>query len=404
MIIFKKGKFKEMPVILRNSLRQLMPLSLIYAWLQIMDSVFLAPDSFFVETSHLVIYSESWMFFASQMVQVFSKIVMTIIASYFVFLILMSYQELQKRPPSFLPTFGFLLTWILFGESGFNNHFVHQPYWFLLALLAFSILFFEKRIKFKSSLSPAIIVTVLVCLSAHLAHYLSMDSDLSPNSLLQDYLSSLIGDGPRSLLQVILWSGLAIFLQDFGLFVPDILQKPSKELLVYSENLNATLSKQVEHLPHLFSFYTLRDSFAMFGGIGILLALVLAVLIESRRGHNNDNQRMGFLCLAPILFDQNLPFLVGFPIILQPLFIFPMLVTTALAEIFGAILLALGWLSPAVYSVPKGTPSLFFGFLASNGDWRYLFVILIIISFSVVIYLPFVKRALKQGGCHEENL
>lgn len=46
-----------------------------------------------------------------------------------------------------------------------------------------------------------------------------------------------------------------------------------------------------------------------------------------------------------------------------------MVIVTIGAEAIGALLLTLKWINPTVY----GPPSLIFGFLASNGDWRYFF-------------------------------
>ena len=78
-----------------------------------------------------------------------------------------------------------------------------------------------------------------------------------------------------------------------------------------------------------------------------------------------------------------------------------MAISTALAEALGAICLSLGFLKPAIYDVPAGTPNLLFGFLASNGDWRYLLVVGVILVVSAGIYYPFVRKILKREACHE---
>ena len=141
----------------------------------------------------------------------------------------------------------------------------------------------------------------------------------------------------------------------------------------------------------------------MFGGVGLILALAIAVFIESRRRSYPPYRRLALWTMIPIIFDQNLPFLLGLPVILQPILLLPMVVTTLIAEGLGALCLQLGWLGPSVYTVPNGTPSLLFGFLASNGDWRYLLVTLVILVLSVLIYLPFVKIALSKEVAHEKT-
>ena len=45
----------------------------------------------------------------------------------------------------------------------------------------------------------------------------------------------------------------------------------------------------------------------------------------------------------------------------------------------------------------------YLGFLASNGDWRYLLVTIIILVISVMIYLPFVKIVLFREVLNEKN-
>ncbi|HHU9947393.1 TPA: hypothetical protein ACULGJ_005037, partial [Escherichia coli] len=107
--------------------------------------------------------------------------------------------------------------------------------------------------------------------------------------------------------------------------------------------------------------YTVKNSFAMFGGIGILLSLFLAVLYESRKLQSKNYYKLTLLTLTPLIFDQNLPFLVGLPVILQPILFIPMVLTTIFAEAFGALMLYLKFVDPAVYTVPSGTPSLLFG-------------------------------------------
>ena len=163
------------------------------------------------------------------------------------------------------------------------------------------------------------------------------------------------------------------------------------------------MNHSIHKVSHLFTLYTVQDAFALYGGVGLLLALGIAILLISRRYHINTSYKMAGLSFIPLVFDQPLPLLLSFPILFQPLLLIPMLLTTLVAELLGACCLAIGLINPAVYEVPTGTPNFLFGFLASNGDWRYLLVTIIILVISVMIYLPFVKIVFFREVLNEQN-
>ena len=79
-----------------------------------------------------------------------------------------------------------------------------------------------------------------------------------------------------------------------------------------------------------------------------------------------------------------------------------MIVSTVLTELLGALALSLHLLNPAVYATPVGTPSILFGFLASNGDWRYLVFTLALLVMSIFIYRPFVTLAFRKEEKQDE--
>ena len=189
---------------------------------------------------------------------------------------------------------------------------------------------------------------------------------------------------------------LGIFTMIFGLYVPNALSYPTFSLPVAMDNYTAALNTSSTGIPHLLTLYTLQNPFALFGGIGLLLPLAVAIYIESKKGRNKQKEHLALLTIVPLLFDQNLPLLFGLPVLFQPILLIPMIISTLFAESLGALCLYFKFLSPAVYKTPTGTPNLLFGFLASDGNWRYFIIIFIILLVSVAVYRPFVKKGLEK--------
>lgn len=201
--------------------------------------------------------------------------------------------------------------------------------------------------------------------------------------------SSLIGKGPTSLSSVFLWSSAGIFFRMTGLMVPFIFQNQAIDLTVTNDNLQAALTGPLTSIPHFHTLYTLQDSFAMFGGLGMILPMIFAIILYARKHKNKKLLKLGHLPLIPMIVDQPLALILGLPIILEPILLIPMVIVTIGAEAIGALLLTLKWINPAVYAEPYGTLSLIFRFLASNGDWRYFFAVSLILVLSTLVYFPF---------------
>ncbi|MGT2888403.1 PTS sugar transporter subunit IIC [Streptococcus didelphis] len=388
--------------VFRNNLRKLVPLALVYSWLELSQDIFLSPNSFLAETSNVTFYSQKWMHLLSRQLTELSKLVMMIMTGYFIYGILSDYLSSKEHEVSRLPWFVFFLIWILYTRSNnFNNYFAQTPFWLLLGLLGLVLIVIRLVIKHLTPNQKFILILLTTYLTYSLGNFLAAHLTSSPDLLVQTATLSLLGMGPTHLTMIFAWTSLAIFLQNFGFLVPFILQTPSLDLSTTTDNLNATLTEHVTTIPHLFTFYTLRDSFAMLGGLGMILPLLIAVLIESKKLNKSYHFKLSLICLVPVLCDQQLAFLLGLPIILEPVLLIPMILVSLGAEAIGALFLWLKWLHPAVYSVPVGTPNLLMGFLASNGDWRYFIVIGIILVVSVLIYLPFIKRAFQREALYD---
>lgn len=390
---------------LYQSFSDVFPFAMIYAWLAICYNLLISENSFLAETSQWDFYLQGWWLFISQSLSNVLRFLTYFMSAFFVASFIKRDLE-HSKADSYLPSLlGFLAVWLTVSKSaqGADGTPLSQPSWLLLIFISLAIILVVRLWRWQSQALAysglGIILISIYLISNFLKHFPSF----KPEYLLQMSFSDWMGNGPSHLWQVLLWSLLAIFLLIFGFVIPNVLLHPYTELTVVGDNLSAALNQSIDKIPHLFTLYTVKDSFAMFGGVGLILALAIAVFIESRRRSYSPYRRLALWTMIPIIFDQNLPFLLGLPVILQPILLLPMVVTTLIAEGLGALCLQLGWLGPSVYTVPNGTPSLLFGFLASNGDWRYLLVTLVILVLSVLIYLPFVKIALSKEVAHEKT-
>jgi PTS system cellobiose-specific IIC component len=149
---------------------------------------------------------------------------------------------------------------------------------------------------------------------------------------------------------------------------------------------NSAAAQAGAAIPHIITepfFY----SFACIGGVGITLPLVI-IWLRSKSVMLRDVARVSIL---PAIFCINEPVLFGAPIVLNPIMLIPFVfLTTLLGTLYGYVLTALGWISPAIVQVPWTTPPLFQPFL-STGDWRNVVAQLVLIILMFVIWYPFAK-------------
>lgn len=152
-------------------------------------------------------------------------------------------------------------------------------------------------------------------------------------------------------------------------------------------------------LPHIIS-----DAFLNYtnriGGSGCVLALVIAILLVSRRKDSRDMAKIGGI---PALFNIGEPMIFGAPIIFNPLLAIPFVLSTGVTILVGYGLTAIGFVSPLALYTPSTTPVLISGFLAGGGDLKVVLVQLIILVANVLLYIPFVKMNDKAQALEDEE-
>lgn len=162
---------------------------------------------------------------------------------------------------------------------------------------------------------------------------------------------------------------------------------------VYNNEMAANLGYALSHktawgIPYPFTPSSLYLGFAAFGGVGITLALIIAILWISR---SKNYRRMARLSIAPGFFNVGLPILFGAQIFFNPVFLIPFVCLPIFNILLGSCLIFIHAMPPLVYPVPNGTPGILIPFMATGGNWVALTITLLLLILDVILYLPFVK-------------
>ncbi len=132
--------------------------------------------------------------------------------------------------------------------------------------------------------------------------------------------------------------------------------------------------------------------FVVAGGAGITISLILALLIFSKR---QDQKEVAKLALLPGIFGINEPIIFGLPIILNPVFAVPFILSQLCAAGIAYFATVVGFIPCAVVEVPFGLPlfvNAFIGLQTVNA----IIIQAIIIAVAFLIYVPFVKISNKM--------
>lgn len=122
------------------------------------------------------------------------------------------------------------------------------------------------------------------------------------------------------------------------------------------------------------------------------LGLLLAIFIASRR---KDYREMAKMAFVPGIFNINEPVIFGLPIVLNPILVIPFVLTPFVNSLIGYVFISMELIPPIAYAVPWTTPGPLIAFLGTGGNWLALFVGLLCLAVSTLIYLPFVVAANK---------
>ncbi|TLG75420.1 PTS sugar transporter subunit IIC [Culicoidibacter larvae] len=183
---------------------------------------------------------------------------------------------------------------------------------------------------------------------------------------------------------------LVMFLQNFlwafGIHGAFILSPITEPTLLEALTANATAISQ--GLPAL-NIVTkpFIDAFVLIGGGGTTIGLLIALFIFSKR---EDHKAIAKLAAAPGLFNINEPLMFGLPVVLNPIYMIPVVIAPLVNLCIAYFATLIGLVEKTYVMTPWTTPPVISAFLATGGDWKAAVLAVLLIGVATLIYIPFV--------------
>ncbi len=224
------------------------------------------------------------------------------------------------------------------------------------------------------SLAPIAICVAIFSLIACLIACLPIDSIMNFNDLVIYLLSK-----PFEFIGATYGGGLLIlfiesFLWMFGIHGNNVFETINNNVFKYGNGKIVTKA-----------FF---DTYVLLGGCGATLCLLIALLIFSK---SKRKKKLGYMSSVPMLFNVNEIMVFGLPIVLNPIYIIPFILTPLVNFSIAYVATATGMVpvinNPDVFWT---TPVILSGFQATNSIRGSLLQVFCL-AVGVGIYIPFVK-------------
>lgn len=141
------------------------------------------------------------------------------------------------------------------------------------------------------------------------------------------------------------------------------------------------------------------DAYVWMGGAGCSLALIIAILIFSKRA---DSRAVAKLSAPMGAFNINEPVVFGMPIVLNPIYFIPWLLVPVVLTIIAWCATAVGIVPPVHVVVPWVVPPVIYAFLATGGSFVAAILAAINLVIAVAIWSVFVIMA-NRFNIDEDN-
>lgn len=211
------------------------------------------------------------------------------------------------------------------------------------------------------------------------------------NDVIQACMSPLVAVG-ASLPGVIVIYILIMLFWLVGIHGNNMLSAVKETLFTPLALENMAAYDKGETPKHIFTMQWLQ-MVAEFGGSGVTIGLVIAILIFSKR---EDNRAVATLSLVPALFNINETVTFGIPMVLNPILGIPFILAPIACIVVAYILALIGFCPKTVLIAPWTTPPILFGFLATGANIMGAVTQAILIVISTLVYLPFLIAYEKQ--------
>jgi len=141
------------------------------------------------------------------------------------------------------------------------------------------------------------------------------------------------------------------------------------------------------HSEHIMNSLFLT-AYASIGGAGNSLSLVICMLLTKNRGY----RRLGAVSLIFSFFNINELVIYGLPVMFNPILIIPFIMVPILSLSLAYFVTTLGLVAPVTIPISWMTPTLYSGYLSTDGDVNAVVLQAAIVIFGIFIYYPFFRR------------
>lgn len=211
--------------------------------------------------------------------------------------------------------------------------------------------------------------------------------NMDVNSLITTLITGPLSKVTTGLPGFLLITSIANLFFGFGIHQAVISGSLLDPFLIQNMQENMAAYANREDIPHIINM-AFKDTFAVMGGSGNTIALLIAIFIFSRR---KDYKDFAKLSVTPALFNISEPIIFGLPIVFNISLIIPFVLAPIFSLTVAYFATAVGLINHVVVQIPWTTPPVISGFLATGGDWRASVLQIAIIAVSVFIYLPFLR-------------
>ena len=234
----------------------------------------------------------------------------------------------------------------------------------------------------------SMIPTILTMLIFGIVRFITNAVGLPLNDLIFNFLQQPLAAIVTSPVGIVLIYVFYMLLWGFGIHSAYIIGTPILEP-IYLANLTTNIAFMTNQAgdPAVLT-KPFVDSFMFMGGAGNMLALIIAIMLVSKRKDYKQISKLGFV---PALFNISEPIMFGLPVVMNPILIIPMILVTIAGLGIGYLATILGFMPYTFVATPWTTPPLVGAFLATGGSFGALLSALVALVVSVLIYMPFVK-------------
>ncbi len=239
-----------------------------------------------------------------------------------------------------------------------------------------------------ASIIPGVVAVYVAAIASYLVVAIT---GLPLNDLVAKYIQLPLLGLSQGVFSVVLLSFLVQLFWFFGIHGHNVLAPIMDGIYLPAlmKNVNHYALNGIEGLPYLWTRGSF-DAYAQMGGSGVTIALIIAILLFSKR---EDSRAVAKLSLPMGIFNINEPITFGMPIVLNPLYIIPWLIIPPICVVVAYFFTATGIIPPVFVSVPWVMPPGIYAFLATGGNILAALVSLLNVFIAFIIWTPFVLIA-----------